>query len=513
MATVFRAVREPDGVAVVIKRIRPPLCFDPGYLRLFADEAAVHGALDDDHVVRLLDRGEDAQGPFLVFEHIDGTDLGVLLDAAIAQGTPLDVEFVLAVALRLVGALAFVHEASRDGRSLDVVHRDVSPGNVLLGDDGTVKLADFGVAASRLKTEQTVAGEVKGKFAYMAPEQTRGEPATPQTDLFAVGVVLWECLQNKRLWDGATDADVVRLVREEAAPPLDAARVGDTLATLVASLLQKASTDRPASARSVAATLREVALDRGLDEGLGRIVARVVRQAPRRTLGAVAPDARRRTQRFVGSPAPAAPRRRRWRGVIVAMTALSLGGGALWWTSPPPETVLPLPDVMGDRPVPPRSTTTAGAPPTTPATTAPDDVGIAAPGKLAGSPDTTNTAGSPGTSSPRAPPSLPLAATPRKTSGAKASLPRPGGADPSASRPVDNATANGFGRLSVASEPWARVSVDGVVVAEETPLVAFTLPAGRHTVQLTNPVVGASRTLVVVVRPDAHERLFVDLTR
>ena len=481
MATVARAVRTSDGLPVVIKRVRPPLCFDASFLRLFADEAAVHGALDDDHVVRLLDRGDDAQGPFLVFEHVDGTDLGALLDAAIAAGRPLDVEFVLAVAVPLLSALAFVHEACRDGVCLDVVHRDVSPGNVLLGEDGAVKLADFGVAASRLKNEHTVAGEVKGKFAYMAPEQTRGDKATPQTDLFGVGVVLWECLANRRLWDGATDADVVRAVREDPAPALDGddggGRVGSDVAALVADLLHKDPAQRPSSARDVRERLRAACVERGLDDGLARVVARAVRLAPRRALAPL-PEVRWRTQRVVGDVAAApksATNRRPF--VVAAAVAVAVVGavGALALAFPRTATTSEITTTL-----PPSASTT-----TLPPSTAPAEA-------------TTTT-----TPTTRTTPATPKRRLPA----------RPAGAGTAAGAASTTTKREGFGRLSVTSEPWARVRVDGVVVAQETPLVGFTLAAGRHTVQLENPVVGLTKSVVVDVRADVHERVFVDLAR
>ena len=234
MAIVLRAVRERDGADVVIKRVRPPLCFDAGYLGLFRDEGALHAQLKHEHIVQLLDRGDDEQGPYLVFEHVSGTDLGALLQRAIEEGRPLDLELVLAVAVPIADALAFVHDASCDGHSLGAIHRDVSPANVLLGEDGDVKLADFGVAASRLKTEVTVAGELKGKFAYMAPEQTRGGPVTTSADLFALGVVLWECLANRRLFEAPTDVDIVQQVRHAEAPRLDTLSLARPVDTVVA---------------------------------------------------------------------------------------------------------------------------------------------------------------------------------------------------------------------------------------------------------------------------------------
>ena len=326
MAVIAQGVAD-DGQSVVVKRVRPPFCFDAGYLRLFDDEGAVHAALDHPCIVRLLDRGQDDGGPFLVFEHVDGTDLGVILEAAHAERRGLDVEHVLAVAIPLFEALAAAHQAcGADGSSLCVVHRDVSPGNVLIGTDGCVKLADFGVAASTLKTEVTVAGELKGKYAYMAPEQTHGAKVGPAADLFAAGIVLWECLAGQRLFDGPTDADVVQAVRTQEARRLDQVRADlpPALVELVDALLKKDPAARPASARAVVGALQALAVDRGLDEGLARHAARLARTAPRREATPRELDARRRTHRVLGPDAGAVTVRPTSRGRVRWLAAAGL---------------------------------------------------------------------------------------------------------------------------------------------------------------------------------------------
>ncbi len=482
MAIVQSAVRD-DGASVVIKRVRPPLCFDASYLRLFKDEATVHGAVSGGcaHIVRLLDQGEDEQGPFLVFEHIDGTDLGVLLERAMADGNALDVELVLAVAVPLFAALAWVHEAKRDGEALDVVHRDVSPGNVLLGEDGCVKLADFGVAASRLKSEVTVAGELKGKFAYMAPEQTRGEHVTPKADLFAAGVVLWECLQNAKLFDAATDADIVHKVRAVPAPPLDERRVGAALARLVAQLLEKDPDARPASARAVREALDEIALERGLDDGLARLVARAVRQAPRRTVTPIAPDVRRRTQRVIGAVPPAPTPSRRWPLVFVGIAAAAAAALAIGLARADVDNVVVTP--LPDEPGPPQ----------------PQDV--------VDDSDNTGVSLAPTTPAPETPPTTTTSAA------TKPPTKKPATTTTTATTATTTTTTAelGTGKLSINTEPWARVSVDGKVVAAETPLVDFVIAAGRHIVVLENPVVKLKKTIAVDVDKDGHARRFVDL--
>ncbi len=506
MALVLRAVRERDGVDVVIKRVRPPLCFDAGYLGLFRDEGALHAQLQHEHIVRLLDRGDDEQGPYLVFEHVSGTDLGALLQRAIEEGRPLDVELVLAVAVPLADALAFVHDACCDGQHLGAIHRDVSPANVLLSEDGDVKLADFGVAASRLKTEVTVAGELKGKFAYMAPEQTRGGAVTSSADLFALGVVLWECLANRRLFEAPTDADVVQQVRHAEAPRLDtldlSRPVDVVVADIVADLLAKDPAARPASASAVRDRLLQVAIERGLDDGLRRIVARAVRQSPRRELSPIAPDVRRRTQRVTGMATADTVRRMPGettgrRGLAAAgLVGLVLAVGvtlavavAPSWSAGPPA---PAPVV-----VPP-------PPPSAPSPSLPAPAPAPAPSPSPSPSPSTVVAPSP---SPSPLPSPTPSPRPRPAPSSP-STPSP---SPSPSPAPSPAAVAGVGHLSITSEPWGRVVVDGVVVAKETPLVRYAVPAGHHVVVVENPVLGLKKTVPITIAPDEHARRFVDL--
>jgi eukaryotic-like serine/threonine-protein kinase len=489
MATLTQATSSL-GLSVVIKRVRPPFCFDAGYLRLFRDEGRIHAALDHPHVVRLIDQGEDEAGLFLVFEHVDGTDLSVLAEHAQTTQECLPLELVLAVAIPLCDALAFVHEAQDEaGQSLHIIHRDISPGNVLLGDDGAVKLADFGVAASRLKNEVTVAGEMKGKFAYMAPEQTRGEAITVRADLFALGIVLWECLSGRRLFDAATDADIVQLVRTSSVPELSPS-LPAALRTLVAELLSKQPTDRPASARLVHQRLRDIAMNQGLDDGLSRCVARAVRMAPRRTVTALAPDVRRRTRRVrdLGTAATKVViKKQRPQWVLPAASAVAaMAGAAAWWwwpvaasTTTEPVTVVQLDDGMTLSPD--RSDV-----PAVPV------AGVQAP-MLA-------------EALPRGDVRLardrlrPIAVTAPIAPIISAPVP-----------PEEPLVRDGVGKLSISSEPWARVSIDGVLVDNETPLVGHVLPAGKHTVVLENPIHNLKKTIVVDVPRDGHLRQPVDL--
>jgi serine/threonine-protein kinase len=180
----------PDGRAM--KRLLPHLASDRRFLDLFLQEIRVAAQLQHPHIVRIFEFGED----FLVMEYVDGRDLrGVCLPPGLAA----------LVASQAAGALHYAHQArDRQGRSLRVVHRDVSPHNVLVSKHGQVKLIDFGVARA--------AEGVPGKVPYLAPEVANGEPATPLSDQFSLGVVLWELITGKRLFKGPSDAVTLQRV-------------------------------------------------------------------------------------------------------------------------------------------------------------------------------------------------------------------------------------------------------------------------------------------------------------
>jgi eukaryotic-like serine/threonine-protein kinase len=493
MAIVQKALTA-DGGEVVVKRVRPPFCFDASYLKLFADEGALHAALQHENILRLLDRGEDECGPYLVFEHVDGVDFACLLEHAEKCGRPLELPAVLAVFVPLMRALAAAHEASDGaGVPLQLVHRDVSPGNILIAEDGSVKLADFGVAASTLRQEATVAGEMKGKFAYMAPEQTRGERVTAQADLFAAGIVLWESLGGRKLFDGPTDADIVHAVRSAPSPSLDTLRqdLPPALVALVSQLLEKDPALRPASARVVADALQEIAFSLALDDGLARHIARAVREAPRRALRDATPDVRRRTQRVLGDTAATGivvvDRRSRRR--IVPLAALGVGAlvlvavtiSTVTVTAPLEPRVEQLPDAPAPSPTPKPPPPAVGAP-----------AAIAAPAPVLAS---AIAAPAPGARPP--------------TPGATRKLAPPAVERPRAPGPAEE----GFGTLSIQAEPWAAVYVDGKLVKNETPLFKHTLRAGRHVVRLVNPVYKLEKTIEVDVAPEGDLRRYVDLNQ
>jgi serine/threonine protein kinase len=223
MADVWRAEwAAPSGarLPVALKCMRAHLADDETALRLFHGEARLALRLDHPNIVRALDAGTVAGQPFLALELIDGVELGALWRAATA---PLPLGFCLYVARELCAALAYAHALSdEEGHFIGLVHRDVSPSNVMLGFDGTVKLLDFGVAHARREdpAEATLAGVVRGKVGYLAPEILSCEPYDHRADLFSLGVMLYELVTHTRLFEAHAGASALAANRAcQVSPP------------------------------------------------------------------------------------------------------------------------------------------------------------------------------------------------------------------------------------------------------------------------------------------------------
>ncbi|MGE3630423.1 MAG: serine/threonine-protein kinase [Sandaracinaceae bacterium] len=198
-AEVFKAC-DPDGGVVCLKRIHPSVGESVEFVARFAEEIELARQLEHLNLVRVLDHGEDG-GHYFVMEWVDGVDLGVLLQAGPsstpAEGT-LPAELVVYLGVELCRALAYVHRSEWAGEGVrtrgPVVHGDLSPSNVLVGRQGFVKLADFGLARALGRTGARTLTEARGKPIYWAPEQFAGEAIGVETDLFALGLVLWRAL-------------------------------------------------------------------------------------------------------------------------------------------------------------------------------------------------------------------------------------------------------------------------------------------------------------------------------
>lgn len=241
---VARSIEPSRGELVCLKRLRPVLAQDPAQRAHFVDEARVLSRLCHPNVLCVLDAGVDAEGPFLVTELLDGLDLRRLLAWTRQRSEPVPEP----IALRIVHEIA---EALEHAHARGVVHRDVTPANVLLGRDGRVVLIDFGIARSDAQTQRTRTGLVKGKAAYMAPEQALGATLDARTDLYALGVVLFEMLAGVRPHDGASDVETVTNAMRAQRRPLARPLAMPGLEALITSLLHPQGAQRPANAAQV----------------------------------------------------------------------------------------------------------------------------------------------------------------------------------------------------------------------------------------------------------------------
>ena len=206
MADVFLAVaRGPMGFnkLAVIKRLRPTLVREPGFRDMFLDEARLAARLNHPNVIQSYEVGESHGSFYIAMEYLEGQPLNKIIAAAIARGEAFDPVFCARVIADACNGLNHAHELrDYDGTPLQIIHRDVSPHNVFVTYDGQVKLVDFGIAKAALSSTQTEVGVLKGKVAYMAPEQAMGGAIDARADLFAMGIVLWEMIARKRLMQG-----------------------------------------------------------------------------------------------------------------------------------------------------------------------------------------------------------------------------------------------------------------------------------------------------------------------
>ncbi len=223
MAEIFRAKSlgaEGFEKAVVIKRILPHFCEEEGFVTMFKDEAKVASHLNHANVVQIFDFDEVEGLFYIAMEYVEGRDLKRVLDQGAKIGKALSIAQAVYIMIEASKGLDYAHKRIVDGEPLSIIHRDVSPHNVMVSFNGEVKIMDFGIAKAAARSTKTRVGTVKGKCAYMSPEQARGKNLDPRSDLFALGVCLWEMLTGKRLFVGDSDFETLNnVLRAEVPPP------------------------------------------------------------------------------------------------------------------------------------------------------------------------------------------------------------------------------------------------------------------------------------------------------
>lgn len=222
MATVHLGrMLELDGTSrtVAVKRLHPQFCKDPEFVAMFIDEARLAARIKHPNVVETLDILTMGQELLLVMEYIRGECFSKLLRAARRKNLEPSIGVVGHIASGMLHGLHAAHEAKDDrGEPLHVVHRDISPQNVMIDADGAVKVLDFGVAKASARIQITRDGQMKGKLSYMSPEQLQGMPVDRRADVFACGVVLWEALTRRRLFVGEDASEVLRKILRDEVP-------------------------------------------------------------------------------------------------------------------------------------------------------------------------------------------------------------------------------------------------------------------------------------------------------
>ncbi len=258
MAVVWRArQRGAAGFSrvVAVKRMLIDLASDPASAELFIEEARVGAQLAHPNIVEVLDFGQDEEGGYyLVLDWVDGIDLLDYMRSFHQAKRHMPWQAVAAVATQaLLGLMAAHERVDDDGAPRPVIHRDVTPSNVMLGKNGIVKLADFGLARAADRLTRTLPNIIKGKLAYTAPELTRGKRAGVSSDVFAMGVTLWEALAGRRMFAGTTPQEIIGNIAAWKIPSLKLLRpdLPSGVITVVEAAIQKDPRARTASARAM----------------------------------------------------------------------------------------------------------------------------------------------------------------------------------------------------------------------------------------------------------------------
>ncbi|HJL16494.1 MAG TPA: serine/threonine-protein kinase [Sandaracinaceae bacterium LLY-WYZ-13_1] len=333
MGEIFLA-RDESGREVAIKRLLRECAKDPVFIGMFLDEARLAESLEHPNICRVFEHGQDGQHYFLVMEHIDGPSLKELLAR---RGAGLPFPLASRIVAEVASGLDYAHRLTDPmGRSVGIVHRDVSPANIMVARDGRVKIVDFGLAKARTQLMKTQPGLVKGKFGYLAPEQLGGQ-VDWRTDLFALGLCLYEALTAEQLFGEKSAAETVQAIGRFSGPPPLAGHVPGVPAALD-EVLRRALSPEPTERFESAAAFRAALGQAVVQGGHGAVSAEalaheVSRSSPTKHASAPPPRLTAPELGHAPSDAPPATGWPPWPliGALGAAGILVLLAGMLWW--------------------------------------------------------------------------------------------------------------------------------------------------------------------------------------
>jgi serine/threonine protein kinase len=270
---------------VVIKRIHGEQARNKQHVDMFLDEARLAASLHHNNIVQVHDVGQENGEYFFAMEYVHGEDLRKILTHLASKRLQLPLEHVITIISAAAAGLHYAHEMKGPNGPLGIVHRDVSPANILVGYDGNVKVIDFGIAKAIARASDTQAGTLKGKAAYMAPEQCTGVPIDRRSDVFALGIVLWELLTVRRLFKGASDfVTMTAIVSGKLAKPSEYRKdLPKPLEAIVLKALATSAQDRYQSCEEVRLALEDFAVKAGLRTSTTAVGDYMVKQFGRRT--------------------------------------------------------------------------------------------------------------------------------------------------------------------------------------------------------------------------------------
>jgi len=269
MATLYLGrIRGPESFEklLAVKKIHDHLANEEQFVRMFLDEAKIAALIHHPNVATIFDLGQADGSYYIAMEYIHGQNLTDVLKEAVRHPAEFPWPVVARIIADAASGLHAAHELlNPEGKPLNVVHRDVSPQNILVSYDGYVKIVDFGVAYAAEKLSQTTTGTLKGKVSYMSPEQTRGESVDRRSDIFSLGIVLYECLLKRRLFKRGNEAATLLAIRDAVVPPLRRAHLELPVALeqIVTKALAKDVSVRYQTAQDLADDLEQLLVDQG----------------------------------------------------------------------------------------------------------------------------------------------------------------------------------------------------------------------------------------------------------